>query len=541
MPGIELSVLAWVAPIGLLLLIQRRELTGNRPLLSIWLGSLLHWTLVYHFVRLPHWSGYFAWAVLAFYLSFYFLLFVVSSRVAIHKLGIPLVLGAPACWVGCELLRGHLLTGLSTGLLGHTQYRWLRMIQISDLFGGYAVSFVMMSVAAGAVSVLVNPRNYLPTIWAGGLLVATLIYGTNRMSSKPNDCVDETRLPVKVALIQGAIDTVFPTNQKEAKERFDAIRRQYRGLTIQARDENPDLDLLVWPEAMFQIPEIIVENNVIGAAKEVPLIAKHQMTQQIYLQEAVGEIRFNGSNRYTILRKPIPKIIGMVTKSGSSDEHWNTAAFIKADGRVEQRYHKSHLVPMGEYLPLGDWLPWLYQLTPIPIGTSAGVRAEVFEVGEIKFAPNICFESIVPHHLRRQMTELDSQGNRADVMVNITNDGWFWGSNALDLHLASNVFRAVELRRPMLVCANTGISAEIDAEGRMLQCAARQQTRVLVATVRPDLRRSFYESYGDWLSWLCMLLMITSWCLSVNSWYARRREAGSESETDTSKAHYLRL
>ena len=96
------------------------------------------------------------------------------------------------------------------------------------------------------------------------------------------------------------------------------------------------------------------------------------------------------------------------------------------------------------------------------------------------------------------------RGEEPDVLVNLTNDGWFWGSSELDMHLACGVFRAVELRKPFLIAANTGFSAWIDSDGRIVKQGQRRATDIIIASVMLDRRRSFYSSYGDLFAGFCL-------------------------------------
>ncbi len=110
----------------------------------------------------------------------------------------------------------------------------------------------------------------------------------------------------------------------------------------------------------------------------------------------------------------------------------------------------------------------------------------------------------MPHVIRRQINTLQAQGREPDVLVNMTNDGWFWGSSELDMHLACGVFRAVEFRKPLLIAANTGFSAWIDADGRVIQQGPRRSPATLLAEVRIDHRKSWYLYYGDWPAGVCL-------------------------------------
>ena len=102
------------------------------------------------------------------------------------------------------------------------------------------------------------------------------------------------------------------------------------------------------------------------------------------------------------------------------------------------------------------------------------------------------------------MAALEAADEGPDILINVTNDGWFWGSGILDLHLACAVFRAVENRRPMLVAANTGLSAHIDANGTVLARGPRQAEQVILAEVHPGWRASWYQRVGDVPAGLCL-------------------------------------
>ena len=106
--------------------------------------------------------------------------------------------------------------------------------------------------------------------------------------------------------------------------------------------------------------------------------------------------------------------------------------------------------------------------------------------------------------IRSQVRSLQEQGIEPDVLVNLTNDGWFWGSSELDMHLVCGVFRAVECRKPMLIAANTGFSAWIDADGRIQAQGPRRDADVLLATVAADRRQSWYLRHGDWPAGVCL-------------------------------------
>ena len=148
LPPVDWWPLAWVAPVPWVLLIRLKELPGRRPYAVLTLAGFCFWMAALHWLRLPHPATSIGWVALSFYFAFYLPVFVGLSRVAVHRLRVPVMLAAPMVWTGLELARAHLLTGMTMGSLGHTQYRWIALIQLSDLTGAYGVSFVVMFVAA---------------------------------------------------------------------------------------------------------------------------------------------------------------------------------------------------------------------------------------------------------------------------------------------------------------------------------------------------------------------------------------------------------
>jgi apolipoprotein N-acyltransferase len=161
----------------------------------------------------------------------------------------------------------------------------------------------------------------------------------------------------------------------------------------------------------------------------------------------------------------------------------------------------------------------------LPISLSAGDGPASFPVAGLRVSPNICYETVLPHVIRRQVRDLAEQGEEPDVLVNLTNDGWFWGSSELDMHLACGVFRAVECRKPLLIAANTGFSAWIDSDGRIREQGLRRQTDTILATVAAENRSSRYLEYGDWFSGGCLAVCFVLAGIGVGVNISRRRSA----------------
>lgn len=516
-PPLNLWPLAWVAPLSWLALIRQPRLFGRRPYLVLWLAGFLHWLVMLQGIRLAHPALYLGWLALAAYVGCYPVLFIALSRVAVHRLGVSPVLATPVVWVGLELARGHALTGFSMALLGHTQLAWTTLIQISDLGGAYGVSFLVMLGAAGLgeswARMAARPdaaarrRRLLPLLPAVGLLAAALGYGYYRTHEADSAATPVTKL--RVALIQASFDTVFEADRERAVQIF----RRYRELSLEAVRGPTEVDLVVWPEGTFtgDLADVLV-NGEPSPPPDVPLsAAEYQQRLGNWAQDAAAKAAHTARllNAAQTKKRPgrgVSLLVGTDTLQAQTQDmnRYNSALLIDPAGEVTRRYFKSHLVMFGEYIPWGDVCPWLYRLTPMPSGLSRGTQFEVFEVAGVRLAPSICFESTVPHLMRRQVAELERAGLTPDVLVNVTNDGWFWGSAMLDYHLACAAFRAVELRRPMLVAANTGLSAQIDDHGRILEQGPRRGEQIILADVHCGRRGSLYKLLGDIPAGLCL-------------------------------------
>ncbi|HEY2839091.1 MAG TPA: apolipoprotein N-acyltransferase, partial [Pirellulales bacterium] len=494
LPPVGWWPLSWVAPIPWLLLIRRKELPGRRPYLALWLAGFAFWMATLHWLRLPHAATSIGWVALSAYLAVYLPIFVGLARMAVHQVGCSLLVAAPTIWAGLEVAQSHMLTGLNLGTLGHSQYRWIELIQISDLCGGYGVSFLIVLVAA-AVARALPLEGARWTLWpaapAIAALAAALVYGHLRMAG------EHTRPGLKVALIQGSVDIDMKLDRERTKQIYD----QYLSLSKQALTEHKDIDLIVWPETMFRDAMPLYTQDVhapegVEWSKEklLEIVADHQD-----LLKGVAR-RFG-----------VPSLLGMDTViygPGVITSH-NSAVLLDEQGKVEGRYDKMRPVMFGEYVPFAQSIPWLYKLTPLEGGLTPGEQPVSLPVRGGRVAPSICFETFLPHFIRGQVATLREQGEEPDLLVNLTNDGWFWGSSELDLHLMAGAIRAVECRKPLAVAANTGFSAVIDADGRIVRQGPRREMAVLVEEIPFDTRTSPYVRIGDVGAGACLLFAIS--------------------------------
>ncbi|HUT37352.1 MAG TPA: apolipoprotein N-acyltransferase [Planctomycetota bacterium] len=536
--------LAWVALVPWFAAL--REGSGRQALLgSLVMGLLaagmgLSWQSL---VTVPGWAG------LTLYVGSYFVLFAWLVRAATRRLRVPFVVAAPVVWVGCEHLRSFLITGFPWLFLGHTQFPFTALVQVSDLFGAYAVSFVLAAANAFVADAALAwwrgeaawRRLARGAAFAGVLTGGALGYGAWRLATLE---IHEGPL---VGIVQGNVPQ--DVKNKLTLEAIAQIFREHEALTLRlpARAGGRPLDLVVWPETMVQLPLNHGEYPVVREYRErigrlalllgcPMLIGAHAEIGLDFVIEADadgtvravadGEITTE-SHAYPLphyrdpetgtecTRRILVREGQRVSKGDALAEYESlvhNSSYLFRPGSLPtraDRYDKTHLVPFGEYMPLGGTLWFLRQVVPYGKGFSHGERLDPLRIGDTRFGVLICFESAFPGISRAYVAPPDGAG--ADFLINTSNDGWFKGSHELDQHLAICGFRAIENRIGIVRSVNSGISGIIDPAGRIREVVHddRGRTKLVagVAVGRVPVRRglTFYARHGDLFAGACLL------------------------------------
>ena len=502
LPPLGFWPLGWLATAPLLWLIQVKHLPSRKPYRQLLLVGFMYWLATLYFIPIPHWALWFGWLTVSIYLAVYTPLFIFGARAMVHRWNIPLVVAAPVAWVATEWIRCVAFSGQGMVCLSHTQYTQPLLIQTADLFGAYTVSFCLVAFAACYVRFFfyrsVGDSRPRWEFAMGGLLVVGLLtgYGVWRMN-QASDPMEEGGPGLNVAIIQGSVDT----DLARMSQVMDEKEEQSSQLTWKAREQWPELDLVVWPEGHLKSNDWLPETDYSKLTGDLRGLTDADIRRG---QFEMWKFLTGSQSKF---RDSVPLIAGTGCVNPTEEMVHNGAVLFDENGLITERYFKNHLVMCGEYTPLSDWLTFLKAL-PIP-QTTPGVSPKVFEINGVKLAPNICFESTVPDLIRRHLNVLESMGNEPDAMLNLTNDGWFYGTSCLDFHLACNVFRAVEMRKPHLVCANTGLSAQIDSQGQLLQIGPRRSTEILKCHVtRNRTPNGLYRWLGDWVSILMSTIFL---------------------------------
>jgi apolipoprotein N-acyltransferase len=529
--------LAWVALVPLMIMARSTRRSTRQLALGAWVGGLVYWLSAVEWVRKSDPGAWPGWLALALVLSLFWPAFLLLTRIAVRGLGVPMMLAAPTIWVSLEFFRAYYpLNGFQWFYLAHSQYQQLWLIQFIDLTGAWGLSLLIALGNAWIVSLLtlplfrpgpagprLNPAQIVRTLIFSGLLVSGLIYSAARLGSarfEPGP---------KLVLLQSDIPQDFNRPRPANK-----VLETFRGLLQEAMDETGDErpDLIVWPETMFPFPWSEIDQGLSDA----------ELQRQIHRFNPEGTPEYYRERKVFVAkllhewtdRMGVPMLVGIDRQEFRLNGlgRYNSVMLFEPGSEKTQFYRKLHLVPFGEYVPLVQSVPFILRFTPFDAehlpSLDPSPETSVLKLGDHTIATVICFEDSVPQVARRVMLAGTRQ---PDLLLNISNDGWFRGTAAHRLHLANSVLRAVEFRVPVARAVNTGISAFIDGNGRVSAELREANEAVLVGQVQLDPRTSFYLETGPWLGWLCAAFTFAMLPLAAIRSIQRRRASVNSGAT----------
>ena len=251
----------------------------------------------------------------------------------------------------------------------------------------------------------------------------------------------------------------------------DYFNQTLRDLTQLSLNFQPHPDLIVWPEspAPFYASDPLFRDAVSSVATQSKAWL---LTGSIGIRNASATL-------------------------GQATEMYNSAALVSPSGDWVSRYDKIHLVPFGEYVPFRSIFGFAGGLTKEVGDFSRGTSRAPLDAGGSRLGTFICYESIFPDDIRQ------FANNGADVLVNISNDGWYGDSGAYAQHLKQSRMRAVENQRWLLLDTNTGLTASIDPNGRIVTSAPRKLRTALQVPYALSSTVTFYSRHGDWFAYGC--------------------------------------
>jgi apolipoprotein N-acyltransferase len=518
-PPLAFWPLAFVALVPWVMLVDRAECISRSGGKIIWMAGLLYWLLSLQGLRHAHPAIYIGWFALAGYLSVYGVLFVSLSRRMIRK-GVPLWLTAPTIWVGLECVRNYFATGISAAMLGHTMADVPVMIQIADLFGSYGIGFVIVTVNVAIYELVAwrlrktaethQPMTVAaPVVFALVLLGGTIGYGYYRLAE-----IRDQKPLATFALLQRSEAVEYVSNPKRDADMLYNYARQ--AITAIESSEQT-VDAVVWPESMFSGGMFWIddsENSVPPPQFETDL---REFREGVAYQCSEFNARsIDLQNAFAASNDDIkPSLIGGVgvIRYDKDPQMFSGMVNVAPDGIVSGWYGKTHRMMFGEYIPILSATPVVRDYIPLQLRLSKGPGPQHFEVGASIVSPNICIETAVERVTVNHLSQLKSDKGLPDLILTVTNDGWFDDSSVIDHHLRCAQLVAVGCRRPILSAANNGPTAWIDSSGTLIERLETGSEGAIIATPITDARESLYLTIGDWparlLSLVCIGLIIT--------------------------------
>jgi len=404
-------------------------------------------------------------------------LFITLARFLSLRFNVPFLILAPFGLCAGEYFRNYyIFGGFPWGNVGYSVGRIDEILQVASLVGVYGLVFIVGAVNALLAYAFINREarnNYLVFGAAWLIVIACFSYGSLRLTRAAHEFAST----IRVALLQGDIPQEI---KSAARLHAHEILDVYLGLHQEAI--NQGAQLIIWPESSY--PRYLDEN-----VKRLGKISDD------HVASIVGASVY-GENK------------------GKEGYHaHNAALLIDYDGNVVRRYDKSHLVPFGEYVPwpmtkivdkivpgLGAFLPGV-DLAPEKLSIALGKTLAV--------GATICYEGIFPEITRSYAK------NGASLLVNLTNDAWYGYSSAPFQHLLMYKLRSAETGLPFLRATNSGISALIDAYGR-LHRPLGLFTRGLVVDNIPLIKKpTAYVAIGDAIAMISLIILLVGYVLAV--------------------------
>ncbi len=447
--------------------------------------GLVHFTLLLYWIVIvldkyggvPWFFAVLALLLLALYMSVYVALFAVMARCIL--LAYPAALAVwllPALWIGLDWLRCLLFTGFPWMDIGYGLFAVPALIQVADLVGHYGVSFLIVLVNTCLMllfrMIAVQKHtlaDYLVVLVPVLCLLGGVgIYSVQRLAQLEQREAALKAPQITVGIVQGNIEQDVKWSPTQQQETVDNYLLQTRSLF----DADPP-SLVVWPETA--LPFFPLGNSHMKPLKE--LVA--------------------GKNFALLTGAPWYEVIDVKAKLV---HYYNSSLLLVPDGNFAGKYHKTHLVPFGEYIPLRKFLPFLAPLVEAVGDFSVGTIEQPLAWQQAKAGVLICFESVFPE-LSRQWVLAG-----ANMLVNLTNDAWYGKSSAPHHSLAMAVLRAVESRRSLVRSANTGISAFINPTGTITKQSELFVPWAQTSHVILSNELTFWARFGYLFAPLCLFV-----------------------------------
>ena len=389
-----------------------------------------------------------------------------------------------AAWTTQEWLRGWVFSGWGWNGLGVALHDTWPLIQIAEFTGvaglSFMVAFANVILVTTACRLVLEARTHTTRPHFDLTLTMAAIVGVLTFGLRASQVSAPTK-PLRVAAVQSNV----PQNQKFDPQFTPKIFDKFRRLSEIALRSNPPPDLLIWPESSTPGPVLIEPES----------------------NKFVMDLTASAESDF---------LLGTIDEENR--DVYNAALLISDGGERVQLYRKVHLVPFGEYVPGRHRVPLLARIVgdQVPGDFSAGREYTVFSLtnSDVQVAPLICFEDTIGELVRQFVLSTETNPG-ANLLVDITNDGWFLHSAGSHQHLANAIFRCVETRRPMVRAANTGVTCFVNQSGRITQVLRDESGStftegVLTGEIKIPTEHdlTFYTRHGELFAKACAVITV---------------------------------
>jgi len=475
-PNVEFYLLAWIALVPLIVAIAKRPSPLRAFILGWAVGSVFFYVTCYwltysmiHYGGLPVVLAYLLLIPGALVIGVFHGLFALLVALVVQKWSRMAVLLAPVFWTALEWLRLE-VTGQLWNALGYSQAYHPMLIEAATWGGVYAVSFLVVAINA-VVALLVISRTKLSFAIAILIVVGAFLVNDAAVPSFPDSLRREPERVVNVVAVQPNVSMAPGKSADEIKSLIERhVALSTKGLAT--LDHTQRSRLVIWPESPMNFT---------------------YASDQTFREFVANFTRQNHTSLLFNSLEPAP-----------NDGSYNSALLVNEEGRLISQYDKIRLMPFGEYVPLPQWLPGASLISGIVGEFTPGSNYTLMPFGDNRKAGVfICIESAYPW-IARQLTH-----DGANVLINISNDGYLGPTAVMRQHLANVIFRAVENGRPVMRVTNTGLSAMIDEDGRVEDLTEPFKPDVRVWVNYPaDQRDTFYTRHGDLFVYICAVMSL---------------------------------
>ena len=546
-PRANQAWLGWAAWIPLILFIACAK-SRRAAFLGGWLTGvigffiLLRWMpeVMVSYGGMPPLLSWAAYALLVAVLACYPAAACAFTRWLISRRGERCLLFFPFAWIFMELAMSvSPFGGFPWLLAGYTQTSFLQVIQISDITGIYGVSFLLLCVNTAIAWFIKNYFFDIPAngnifrAWARIFAVRQGRIGRGVLAAvrkvKPDAALRqkdragaenvsvrgygkrgrEIFMPLLAAAVLTGGVLIYGY---AAVNRWEKSEAPYRAALLQGNLSVDDPHEVLYEK--FEQGYIRMADGLVSDSVDVLILPESSAPKLFQTDDDYRRTMEDLARRYTF--GLVLSNINLETLQDGTWKYYNSAFFLSGDGSLSGVYDKIHLVPFGEYIPMKKLLFFAETVSKEMGGFSAGAELRILPLGGRPANAVICFEAVFPDLVRRFV----ARGSQ--VIVNLTNDGWYGVSAAPYHHLEVARVRAVENRRYFLRSANTGFSAVIEPTGRIAVSTGLAEEATCLGRFGFIEEKTFYSRYGNVFAWLCVIISAAAGIWAARDWSFRK-------------------